>query len=45
MEAEGGLSAAEAAQRLHTDGPNALPGGQRRTRLIIILGSFEKRVG
>ena len=32
-----GLSAAEAAQRLRAEGPNALPGGQRRTWLAIIL--------
>ena len=30
-----GLSAAEAARRLAADGPNALPGGQRRTWLAI----------
>ncbi len=30
-----GLSAAEAADRLRTDGPNALPGGRRRTLLKI----------
>ncbi len=30
-----GLSAAEAAQRLAADGPNALPGGQRRSLLVI----------
>jgi len=33
---EQGLSAAAAADRLHADGPNALPGGQRRTWPTII---------
>jgi len=33
--AESGLSAARAAQRLAEDGPNALPGGKRRTLLSI----------
>jgi len=33
---EQGLSAAEAADRLRADGPNALPGGRRRTLLKII---------
>ena len=32
---ESGLSAAQAAQRLVEDGPNALPGGQRRSLLSI----------
>lgn len=31
-----GLSSAEAAQQLATGGPNALPGGQRRTMLAIV---------
>jgi len=31
-----GLSAAQAARRLDSDGPNALPGGQRRTTLDIL---------
>jgi Ca2+-transporting ATPase len=35
--AETGLSSEEAARRLAADGPNALPGGQRRT-LIAIAG-------
>ena len=34
---EGGLSRPSAALRLSEDGPNALPGGQRRT-LLAILG-------
>jgi Ca2+-transporting ATPase len=34
---ERGLSATAAADRLRADGPNALPGGQRRTWLAIIL--------
>jgi P-type Ca2+ transporter type 2C len=34
-QAESGLSAAQAAERLREDGPNALPGGQRRTLLAI----------
>ncbi|MEO8079603.1 MAG: HAD-IC family P-type ATPase, partial [Caldimonas sp.] len=34
---ESGLSAAEAAQRLADDGPNALPGGQRRSLLSIAM--------
>src|SRR5512135_2842628 len=33
---EGGLNATEAAQRLAEEGPNALPGGQRRTLLTIV---------
>ncbi len=32
----GGLTAVEAAKRLAEDGPNALPGGQRRTWLRIV---------
>ncbi|MFC3684038.1 cation-translocating P-type ATPase [Hydrogenophaga luteola] len=32
-----GLTTAEAAQRLATDGPNVLPGGQRRSLLSIAL--------
>lgn len=32
-----GLSASAASDRLSTDGPNALPGGQRRTLLSIAL--------
>ncbi len=32
-----GISAAAAADRLRADGPNALPDGQRRTWLIILL--------
>ena len=35
-ENERGLRAADAAQRLRNDGPNALPGGQRRTWLTIV---------
>jgi Ca2+-transporting ATPase len=34
---ESGLSAAQAAQRLTKDGPNALPGGQRRSLLSIAV--------
>ncbi len=34
---EPGLSAAQAAQRLAEDGPNALPGGQRRSLLSIAV--------
>jgi magnesium-transporting ATPase (P-type) len=34
---DSGLSASDAAARLIFDGPNALPGGQRRTWLTIIL--------
>ena len=34
---ESGLSAAQAAQRLAEDGPNALPGGQRRSLLSIAV--------
>jgi Ca2+-transporting ATPase len=33
---ESGLSAAQAAERLAEDGPNALPGGQGRTLLSIV---------
>ena len=36
MDIQGGLSASEAATRLAADGPNALPGGQRRTLLKIV---------
>ena len=35
--ADAGLSQAEAARRLAAEGPNALPGGQRRTLLSIAL--------
>jgi Ca2+-transporting ATPase len=35
-ELETGLSSAQAAQRLAEDGPNALPGGQRRSWLSIV---------
>ena len=35
--ADAGLSRAEAARRLASEGPNALPGGQRRTLLSIAL--------
>ena len=35
--ADSGLSKAEAMQRLAADGPNALPGGRRRTLLSIAL--------
>lgn len=35
--APSGLSAAEAAQRLAEDGPNALPGGQYRSLLSMAL--------
>ena len=34
---ESGLSVAQAAQRLAEDGPNALPGGQRRSLLSIAV--------
>jgi Ca2+-transporting ATPase len=34
---ESGLSAAQAAQRLAEDGPNALPGGKRRSLLSIAI--------
>ncbi len=34
---ESGLTAAQAAQRLSDDGPNALPGGQRRSLLSIAV--------
>lgn len=37
VESDGGLSAAQAAQRLAEDGPNALPGGQRRSLLSIAI--------
>src|SRR5512145_1072952 len=35
VDPESGLSAAQAAQRLAEDGPNALPGGRRRSLLSI----------
>ena len=34
-ESTGGLSAAEAARRLHTDGPNELPPARRHTTLVV----------
>ena len=37
VNSESGLSAAQAAQRLTKDGPNALPGGQRRSLLSIAV--------
>jgi Ca2+-transporting ATPase len=37
-----GLSAAQAAQRLAQDGPNALPGGQRRTLLAIAVDTVRE---
>lgn len=37
-----GLSAAEAARRLAEDGPNALPGGERRTLLSIALETMRE---
>ncbi len=40
--ADEGLSAAQAAQRLLADGPNALPGDQRRTLLKIILETLHE---
>jgi Ca2+-transporting ATPase len=40
--ADEGLSAAQAAQRLIEDGPNALPGDQRRTLLKIILETLHE---
>jgi Ca2+-transporting ATPase len=39
---EPGLSTAQAAQRLTEDGPNALPGGQRRTLLSIAVGTVRE---
>ncbi len=37
VDANAGLSVAEAARRLASDGPNALPGGQRRSLVSIAL--------
>ncbi len=37
-----GLSAAQAAQRLHEDGPNTLPGGQGRSLLTIAAGTLRE---
>lgn len=37
-----GLTAAEAARRLSEDGPNALPGGERRTLLSIALETMRE---
>ena len=37
ISSENGLTAAEAARRLAADGPNALPGGQRRTLVSIAV--------
>ena len=42
VEPESGLSAAQAAQRLAEDGPNALPGGQRRSLLSIALATVRE---
>ena len=39
---ESGLSAAQAAQRLTEEGPNALPSGQRRTLLSIAVGTVRE---
>jgi Ca2+-transporting ATPase len=39
---ESGLSAAQAAQRLAEDGPNALPGGQRRSLLSIAVATVRE---
>jgi len=40
--AESGLSAAEAAQRLVEDGPNALPGGKRRSLWSIAIDTLRE---
>ncbi len=40
--AESGLSIARAAQRLTEDGPNALPGGQRRSLLSIAVETLRE---
>jgi Mg2+-importing ATPase len=40
MTAESGLSSAEAAERLRTDGPNAIEDRGRRTPLAILAGQF-----
>ena len=37
-----GLTAAEAARRLAEDGPNALPGGERRTLLSIAIETLRE---
>lgn len=42
LDAASGLSAAQAAQRLAADGPNALPGGQRRSLLSIAVGTMRE---
>ena len=39
---ESGLSAAQAAERLAEDGPNALPGGQRRSLLAIAVATLRE---
>ncbi|MDZ4280501.1 MAG: cation-translocating P-type ATPase [Hydrogenophaga sp.] len=39
---ESGLSTDQAAQRLTEDGPNALPGGQRRSLLSIAVGTVRE---
>jgi Ca2+-transporting ATPase len=39
---ESGLSTAQAAQRLTEDGPNALPGGERRSLLSIAAGTVRE---
>ena len=42
ISAETGLTAAEAARRLSEDGPNALPGGERRTLVSIALETMRE---
>ena len=39
---ESGLSTAQAAERLAEDGPNTLPGGQRRSLLSIAVGTMRE---
>ena len=42
VDPESGLSAAQAAERLAEDGPNALPGGQHRSLLAIAAATLRE---
>jgi len=42
VDLDGGLSTSQAAQRLAQEGPNALPGGQRRSLLSMAVGTVRE---
>jgi Ca2+-transporting ATPase len=42
VDSQSGLSAAQAAERLAEDGPNTLPGGQRRSLLAIAVATLRE---